>query len=189
MKFTIGAILVTLMALPSHANDNIRFSIDLLAGVNSQNFEFDIEDNEDASGNSSTVGLRLSYRLFSDIGIEAMYHDFGESEDIGETEFFQLESSSYSFGTVGYVSLPLKKTQLIGRFGLARSEIEGIYNNESRSTEIQSDDFSIYGGVAIETQILSSIHIGAEVMRINTSIQGIGENQTQHIGAYLGFRF
>ena len=193
MKHLYFVLVLALAASQTFANNDRSFSFDVIYGSNEQEFDFEGEDLANVSESSSTLGIRFTWWIFDDIGIDTTYSDFDDAEGTENSIDFSISTQSLSLGLVGFIPLWNDSVLLLGRAGFSYWEFDSSFAVTTTTNTIsfgtQEEDISIYGALAVQYLLSKSIYLGVEYLSLETQVDALGDNDITSFNAIIGFNF
>lgn len=198
MEKILAVALLGFTSLSTFANDDY-FTGELLLGSTTQEIESSgIERND---GSDLSFGLRGTYNISSNVGIELSYQNSGEAEysyeAFAETINENLASDSFNIGVKGI--LPLKNgVSLNARLGIAFWDFDvditeisdGGYEQPFSSSNSGND---IYYGIGVQYEINEKFNIGLEYTLVEFSVSPFNSSsvdlELSTLALTAGFKF
>lgn len=198
-QFVLGVVLSTL-TVSAHAYQNPsaqNLSAEILLGVANQSTDFGGGD--EASGSSTSFGVRGAYTFNPNVAAELSYHYYGSYDDSWQDEFGWWVDESFTSSALMAglkAHLPLSAGySLVGRLGASYWDFELEETDEGFPGDVfvfNDRDIGVYYGVGLQLDITQELFISVEYTGVpmTASLGGYTvKHRTDNVSASMGFRF
>ena len=134
-------------------------------------------------GDATAWKLYAGFTMFKFFGLEAVYADFGSTDDTVNGVRLDSEATAWEAFAVG--TIPLGPVQIFGKAGMARWNADGTVSDGVLTADASSDGTDPAWGVGIAWKFAPLLSVRGEFERINAS----GDTKIDMATIGLGVQF